>query len=72
MVTKVLKKLVNNRIANYLQKCDLFTDSHNDFRSAWSTADLLTVVSDRMARALNMSYTTRGVALDTCKAFGRV
>ena len=37
-----------------------------------STADLLTVVSDRIARAFNRSGATRAVALDISKAFDRV
>ena len=41
-------------------------------RSSRSTADLLTVVSDRIARALNSSGTTGAVALDISKAFNRV
>ena len=40
--------------------------------SSRSTADLLTVVSDRNARAFNRSGTTRAVALDISKAFDRV
>ena len=35
-------------------------------------ADLLTVVSDRIARTSNRSGSTRAVALDISKAFGRV
>ena len=42
------------------------------FRSSQSTADLLTVVSDRIARAFNRSGATRAVALDISKAFDRV
>ena len=42
------------------------------FRSSQSTADLLTVVSNRIARAFNRSGATRAVALDTTKAFDRV
>ena len=41
-------------------------------RSSRSTADLLTVVSDRIARAFNRSGATRAVALDISKAFDRV
>ena len=41
------------------------------FRSSRSTADLLTVVSDRIARDFNRSGTTRAVALDISKAFDR-
>ena len=42
------------------------------FRSSRSTADPLTVVSDRIARAFNSSGATRAVALDISKAFDRV
>ena len=37
-----------------------------------STADILTVVSDRIARNFNRSGGTRAVALDISKAFDRV
>ena len=49
-----------------------FADFQYGFRSSRSTADLLTVVSDRMARAFNRSGATRAVALDISKAFDRV
>ena len=39
---------------------------------SWSTLDLLTVVSDRIARFFNKSEATRAVALDISKAFDRV
>ena len=42
------------------------------FRSSRSTADLLTVVSNRIARAFSKSGATRSVALDISKAFSRV
>ena len=42
------------------------------FRSSRWTADLLTVVSDRIARAFNRSGATGAVALDISKAFDRV
>ena len=71
MVSKVFEKLVNNRIVDHLEKCGLFSDFQYDFRSSRSTADLLTVVSDRIARAFNRSGATRAVALDISKAFGR-
>ena len=37
------------------KNCDLFSDFQYGFRSSRSTADLLTVVSDRIARAFNRS-----------------
>ena len=63
VVSKVFEKLVNNRTVDHLKKCGLFSDIQYGFRSSWSTADLLTVVSDRIARALSRSGTTRAVAL---------
>ena len=52
VASKVFKKLVNNRIVDHLQKCGLLSDFQYGFRSSRSTADLLTVASDRIARLL--------------------
>ena len=72
VVSKVFEKLVNNRIVDHLENCGLFSDFQYGFRSSRSTADLLTVVSDRIARGFNRSGSTRAVALDISKAFDRV
>ena len=72
VVSKVFEKLVNNRIIDHLEKCGLSSDFQYGFKSCQSTADLLTVVSDRIARAFNRSGATRAVALDISKAFDRV
>ena len=72
MVSKVFEKPVNNRIVDHLEKCGLFSDSQYGFRSSRSTADLLTVVSGRIARAFNSSEATRAVTLDISKAFEKV
>ena len=53
--SKVFEKLVNNKIVDHLEKCGLFSDFRYGFRSSRSTADLLTVVSDRIARVFNRS-----------------
>ena len=55
VVNKVFEKLVNNRIVDHLEKYDLFSDFQYGFTSCRSTTDLLTVVSDRIARAFNRS-----------------
>ena len=47
VVSKVSEKLVINRIVDYLEKYSLFSDFQYGFRSSRSTADLLTIVSDR-------------------------
>ena len=69
VVSKVFEKLVNDRTVDYLENCGLFSDFQYSFRSSQSTANLLTVVSDRIARAFNRSGATRAVALDISKAF---
>ena len=58
VVIKVFEKLVNNGIVYHLWKCNIFSDLQYGFRSSRSTADFLTVVSDRIARAFNRSGAT--------------
>ena len=72
MVSKVFEKLVNNGIVYHKGKCGLFSDSQYGFRSSQSTADLITVVSDRIVWAFNKSGATRAVTLDISKAFDGV
>ena len=71
VVSEVFEKL-NNRFVDHLEKCGLFSDFQYGFKSSQLTADLLTVVSDRIARAFNRSGATRAMALDISKAFDRV
>ena len=71
-VSKVFEKLENNRIVDHPEKFGLFSDFQYGFRSSQSTADLLTVVYDTIARAFSRSGTTRAVALDILKAFDKV
>ena len=72
VVSKVFEKLVNNRIFDHVEKCGLFSDFQYGFRPSRLTAGLLTVVSDRIARAFNRSGATQAVSLDIFKAFDRV
>ena len=73
VVSKVFKKPVNNRIVDHLEeKCSLFPDFQYGFRSSQSPADLLTVVSDRIARIFNRFGATQALALDISKGFDRV
>ena len=58
VVGKVFTKLVNNRIVDHLEKCGLLSDFQYGFRSFRSTADLLTVLSDSIAKAFNRSGST--------------
>ena len=49
-----------------------FSDFQYGIRSSRSTADDLTIVSDRIARAFKRPGATRAVALDISKDFDRV
>ena len=69
MVSKAFEKLVNNSIVD---KCGLFSDLQYVSRSLRSTADLLTVASDRIARGFNRSGATPTAALAIFKVFHRV
>ena len=71
LVSKVFE-LVNNSIVDHMEKCGLFSNGQYAFRSSRSRADLLTVVSDRIAWAFNRSGATGTVALDISKTFDRV
>ena len=72
VVSKVFEKLVNNRIVDHLENCDLFSDFQYGFRSSQSSADLLTVASDRIPTAFNRSGATLAVAFHISKVFDRV
>ena len=72
MVIKVFETLVNNRIVHQLEKCGLFSDFQYGFRSSQSTPDLLTILSNRIARSFNRSGATWTVLLDISKTSDRV
>ena len=72
VVSKVFEKLVSNRIVDHLEKCGLFSDFQYCFRSSQSTAHLLTVVSDGIARASDRSGATGVDSRDISKTFERV
>ena len=72
VVIKVFAKLINNRIVYHLEKCGLLSASQYGFRSSRSTANLLTVVSDRLARTFQRSGATRAVEIDIFKAFDKI
>ena len=72
VVSKVFQKVVNSRIVDHLEKCGLFSYFQYGFRSSQSTAGLVTVVSDRIARMFNRSGASQAVALSISKAFEMV
>ena len=56
----------------YLDAHSLLSDVQYGFRSSRSPADVLTVVSHRISKALDSSFDGRVIALDISKAFDQV
>ena len=71
VVSKALEKRGSSRLVDHLEKCGLFSDFQYGFRSSRSTADLLTVASDRIATAFIRSGAIRGVAIDISRLWTR-
>ena len=71
VVSRILEKLASDKLTDDLEKCGLVSDIHYGFSSSCSTADLLTVVSNRITRVLNRSGATQAITLDRFKAFNR-
>ena len=63
---------INQALVQHLTVAKLLTDKQYGFRQARSTADILTVVSERIYRSLDKTGEGRAVALDISKAFDRV
>ena len=76
VLEKIMKSLpltnLNDRNVDHLEKCGLFSNFQYAFRSSRTIANLLTVVSDRIAMAFNGSGGTWAVAFDISRAFDRV
>ena len=65
------EKLVNSKLVDHLEKCGIYTGSQYGLRSSIS-ADLLTVVSERLNKVFNMPGATQTVALNILTAFAKV
>ena len=57
-VQKKFQKLVNNRLVDHLEKCDLLSNFQHGFWFFYSTSNLLSAVSDGTVRAFNGFSTT--------------
>ena len=72
IISKIFESIINSHISFHLEKHNLLSDNQYGFRSSRSTADVLTVITDRISRALDCSFEARAIALDISKAFDRV
>ena len=67
VVRKIFKELLNNRLVGHLKKCDFLGVTNKPLID-----ELLTVLSESIFTALNMSGAPRVGALDICKARDRI
>ena len=72
IISKVFESLMATSIIHHMDSLNLFSDCQYGFRSSRSTADVLTVISERLGRALEAGGLGRAVALDISKAFDKV
>ena len=72
VISKVFESLISSSLTNHLESLKLLSDHQYGFRSGRSTADVLTVFSERVFQSLNASGETRAIALDISKAFDKV
>ena len=57
---------------NHLDSTGRFSDLQYGFRALRSTADILTVLSERIYNSMDALGETRAIALDISKAFDKV
>ena len=72
IISKVFESLINKSLVSHLESNGLFSDAQYGFRSKRSTADLLTVITERISASMDKNGEARLVALDISKAFDRV
>ena len=69
IISKVFESIIKNHITHHLEKHSLLSDNQYGFQPSRSTANILTVITDRISRALDCSLEARAIALDISKAF---
>ena len=72
IISKLFETIINQQIMSHLSEANLLSDFQYGFRSSRSTADVLTVISNRISGALDNSCDARAIALDISKAFDKV
>ena len=70
--SKILEKIVTNRIIDFLDLNDVFYDHQYGFRKCHSTNHAFTTLVEKVARALDSGKIVVGVYLDIRKAFDAI
>lgn len=71
-ISKVMEKLINSRLQNYLTKYDIISSSQFGFRKSKSTEDAVTALTTLITEQLDKRNKCLGVFLDLKKAFDTV
>ena len=72
ITNKIFESFINDSLTKHLNITGLFSDLQYGFRAFRSTADILTVLSERIYNSLDVGGETRAIALDISKAFDKV
>ena len=64
VISKISKKLVNNRLVDPPKKCSIFCNFQYSVRSSCSTPDFLTVLLDRTVRDVNLGQCALDISKD--------
>ena len=72
IVSKIFESFINDSFIKHLDSTGLFSDLQYGFRTLRSTADILTVLSERIYNSMDAGGETRAIALDISKAFDKV
>ena len=70
--SKILKKLYNNRLNMFLNKCNILSPSQHGFRSSMSTTEALLDLVEEITTSSDHNKNTVGVFIDLKKAFDTV
>ena len=70
--SKILEKIFNNRLDNFIEKHKILTDSQYGFRRNRSTSLALIELIEKITESLDSKKTTVGVFIDLKKAFDTI
>lgn len=71
-LSKILEKIINNRLLSYLQAQNIIAENQYGFRSGRSTEDAVLELTNTIAKNLNNKLKTLAIFLDLSKAFDTV
>lgn len=70
--SKILEKIINNRLVNYLEKYNIFSKNQHGFRKGKSTTDAVQDLNEFLTQNLDAGQKCLGIFLDLAKAFDTV